>query len=208
MDNPSNFTWPALLAKELGYIYSCHAQGGIGNMAISYNVLKRYATSHFKNRNFYVINWTWIERFDYMNTDLDNKGNIWETIHATHQNKLSHFFYKHIDNQVWNLLRNLQIIHSTIEFLKDHDCDFFMTCLDDNLLGKNYAMQFTDAISTLQSCIRPYINTIENKNFYSWSVEKTFPMGPNGHPLEQAHAHAAEYWLKKIKHQLRFEDLT
>jgi len=198
----SNKTWTALCAKDLGLIYQCLAKGGWGNQAISHEIFRKYSESQYKNKNFYVINWAWIERFDYIDID----SNDWKTVHPRHENLLSHFFYRHIDNQNWNLIRNLQIIYSTIKFLESQGCDFFMTCIDDNLFGENYSNNHASTILTLQSLVKPYIHTIEDKNFYSWSMEKKFPNGPNGHPLEQAHAAASEYWLKKIKHQLHFED--
>lgn len=202
LETHSNHTWPALCARELGMLYYCMAVGSIGNQSIAARVISEYSSSRFKNRNFYVINWSWIERFDY----LDQESNHWKTIYPRHEGKLSHFFYKHIDNHTWNLIRNLQIIHSTIKFLESQNCDFFMTCLDDSLFGKEYSLEHAATISTLQSLIRPYINTIEGKNFYTWSLEKGFPIGSQGHPLEEAHQSAASHWIEKIRCQLRLEE--
>ena len=198
----SNNTWPALCSQKLGLAYKCFAQGGVGNQFISTQVLEQYAQSRYKNRNFFVINWTWIERFDYIDADT----NFWKTVHPQHDKLISHFYYRNIDSEIWNLIRNLQTIHSTIKFLESQDCDFFMTCIDDKIFCKDYPINFTALISTLQSIVRPYIQTIDDENFYSWSVNKKFPIGSGGHPLEQAHAAAAEHWLKKIKHQLHFAD--
>lgn len=198
----SNHTWPALIAKELGCQYQCYAQGGVGNQRISLDVVSKYSHSTFKNRNLYVINWTWIERFDYYDIDC----HVWRTIYPRAQGKLSHFFYKHLDHHAWNLLRNLQMIHSTIQVLRAHDCDFFMTCIDNSLLGTNYAEEFTPAIADLQDLVRPYINKIEETDFLTWCEKRQFDIGPGGHPLEEAHAAAAEHWSRKIKHQLRVVD--
>jgi len=198
----SNHTWPALIGNKLGCFdhYGCHAEGGRGNQHISYNVFRAYARSWYKNRNFFIINWTWIERFDYL---ADNSID-WHTLHPRDDDNLSHFFYKNIDNQCWNLIRNLQIIYATIQFLESHACKFFMTCIDDNLLSTNYHLEFAGCIATLQSLVRPYINHIENKNFLDWSKDKNFTLGPGGHPLEEAHQAAADYLIDVIKHQLHF----
>jgi hypothetical protein len=193
-------TWTALCAKDLGVEYRCLARGGVGNQFISSSVFLKYTSSIRKYRNFYVVNWTWIDRFDYIDIDT----NIWRTIHPQHHNKLSHFFYKHIDNVAWNLMRNLQIIYATIQFLEANDCDFFMTCQDETLFTKDYAIDHTPMISTLQSFIKPYMNYIENQNFLDWSKDKGFPIGPGGHPLEEAHAAAAPFYLDKIRSRLRF----
>jgi len=202
INNYSRKTWPSLVANKLGLSYDCYAYGGTGNQQIAYHVVDIFSKSIYKNRNLYVINWTWIERFDYIDIDSDR----WQTIHPRHENLLAHFFYKHVDHHAWNLIRNLQIIYSTIQFLRTHDCNFFMTSIDDNLLDKNYPMEWTSTISTLQSLVRPYINLIENKNFYAWSKDKKFSFAPGGHPLEDAHSAAADYWFDKVKSQLYFED--
>jgi hypothetical protein len=65
-NSPSQYTWPALMAKDFDLLYGCKAVGGQGNMLISNQVIELYEKSHFKNQNFYVINWTWFERFDYL----------------------------------------------------------------------------------------------------------------------------------------------
>ena len=202
VDSFSRNTWPALIAQKIGCQYHCFGQGGSGNLQISSGVLQKYSSSSYKNRNFYIINWTWMDRFDYVDID----SGLWKTINPRHENQLSHFFYKHLDSHPWNILRNLQMIYCTIKFLESNACEFFMTCLDNDLLNKNYDMQFTPLISDLQNIVRPYIHMIEDADFYTWSVEKKFSLGPDGHPLEDAHAAAAEYWWPYVRRQLRFED--
>lgn len=202
VDSYSHYTWPALIAQKIDCQYQCLAMGGSGNLQISSSVLEKYSRSIYKNRNFYVINWTWMDRFDY----IDLNSGSWKTIHPRHENKLSHFFYRHLDSHPWNMIRSLQMIYSIIKFLESHDCGFFMTCLDNDLLSKNYDVQYAPVISDLQNLVRPYIHTIEGTDFYTWSVRKKFAQGPDGHPLEAAHAAAAEYWWPYVRRQLRFED--
>ena len=49
-------TWPAHMAKHLGYQYGCLAKGGIGNFQILQRVLDHI---NFTNNDLFVIAWTW-----------------------------------------------------------------------------------------------------------------------------------------------------
>jgi len=201
-EHASQSTWPALMAKEFSLLYGCEAVGGTGNMFISNQVLEFYEESRFKNRNFYVINWTWFERFDY----IDIHSNRWHTIHPRHNNLESHFFYKHIDSEIWNIVRNMHTILSTIHFLQSHNVGFFMTCLDDLVWAKNYDVRYTLLINALQRQVQPYIHRFDKKNFYQWAKDKKFPMGASGHPLEEAHRQAASLLHKDFKIELLKND--
>lgn len=194
LDQPSPSTWPGLMADNLGLLYQCHAQGGQGNQKISSDVIHHYSRSFFKNRNFYVINWSWFERFDYIEVET----NQWATTHPRHHGKIDHFFYRNIDSQEWNLLRNLTVIAGTIHFLQAHCCDFFMTCLDDMIFTRDYHIDRTPEISALQDLVRPHIHLIDGQGFYTWAKDNGYMMGVTGHPLESAHIDAFKYYRNKI----------
>ena len=81
---------------------------------------------NFRQDTFVIVNWTWFERFDYIELQTDH----WTTTHPRHEDKLNHYFYQNLDNDIWNVHRNLQQIHSTICLLKQNKIDFIMTCLD------------------------------------------------------------------------------
>ena len=75
----SNFTWPALIAQQLGTKYICRAQGGIGNFIILRRILENISMDRGQNA-FYIISWTWIDRFDYLVENTDPKLNEqWHT---------------------------------------------------------------------------------------------------------------------------------
>ena len=176
----STSTWPALIAKNIDTKYECYALGGKGNQWISCILLSYLEKLH---DCLVIVNWSWFERFDYW--DVDN--NSWKTIHPRHENQLSHFFYKHIDSEYWNLHRNLQQIYSTICLLQQNKIDFIMTCIDPMLYMKN-----ADAIH-LQNQTNHYIINFWGYTFLEWSIHKGFPIGSCGHPLEKAHVEAANY---------------
>ena len=185
-------TWPALIAKSLNCDYNCYAIGGKGNQWISWQV-----AAQVKQDTLYIVNWSWFERFDYIDLVTDK----WRTTHPRHEENLDHYFYRNLDSDIWNLHRNLQQIHSTISLLKQNNINFIMTCLDPH-----YSFAYCDlrppeikrstwinAILNLQKQILPHIVDFEGLSFLEWSKQNSFKLGPNGHPLEEAHAEAAKY---------------
>lgn len=191
----SENTWPGLLAEKERVRYRCYATGGIGNQQIAYRVIREYNISKNKERNFYIINWTWIERFDYINTITDD----WSVIHPRHDDKVSHFFYKNLDSQAWNMVRNLQIIWSTISFLKEHRCRFLMTMLDETIWAEEYPSKHVSIISPLQNLVRPYITDFNGQTFLDWSDSNGFARGKTDHPLEDAHKEASILMYPEFK---------
>jgi len=194
----SKNTWPALIAKSLNADYKCRAVGGIGNQQISFKT-----SGTFNSDSLYIVNWTWFERFDYINPVTDH----WETTHPRHENKLDHYFYRNLDSELWNLFRNLQQMHSIIFLLKQHNIDFIMTCLDSMYNNKIKDLRYDssiyktfDAVITqLQEQVLPYIIDFNGMGFLDWAKHNNYQFGPNGHPLEEAHAAAAEYIQERIK---------
>ena len=185
----STSVWPALLAKSSDVKYQSYALGGAGNQWISF-----YANCRAKQDALHVINWTWFERFDY----VDPANNSWRTTHPRHEDKLNHYFYRNIDSDIWNLLRNLQIMHSTIQLLKQNNLQFIMTCLDRRYQSNaenetSGDVEWMSAILRLRHLVSPYIVDFEGMSFLEWSKYKQYPLGPNGHPLEKAHIEAAKY---------------
>ena len=84
----SHLTWPALLSKKLGHDYECFARPGSGNLQIAERILNE---CNSKDSNFFIINWTWIDRFDY-NERPDDVWQPWGTLHPM-QKDLIHETY-------------------------------------------------------------------------------------------------------------------
>lgn len=181
----SESTWPALVAKQLSADYDCIAVGGKGNQWISYRVSQ--ALRKLKDC-LVIINWSWFERFDY----IDIAAGQWAVTHPRHEHKLDNYFYKHLDSEQWNCHRNLQQIHSTINLLRNNKTHFIMTCLDP-MLHLHY-----DETASLYSQVKDFIVDFSDYTFLEWAKHKNFAIGPNGHPLEKAHAEAAKYINMKI----------
>jgi len=193
----SSSTWPALVAQHLGADYECIATGGRGNQWISWQVSR---ILHRLRQPLLIINWSWFERFDYV--EVDKGLDTWHTTHPRHEDKLNHYFYKNIDNELWNVHRNLQQIHSTISLLQQNKIDFIMTCPEkvslEDILDKSTLIQkrysdWQDSIKALQKQTSHYIVNFYGYTFLEWTELKNFDIGPGGHPLEKAHIEAAKY---------------
>ena len=192
----SNQTWPAIIANILGIEYDCRSCGGRGNQWIS-NQVNRFID--FKNNCLFIVNWTYFGRFDFL--DHEDK---WSTICPGSANtRLERDYYKNFDNDIWNLNRNLQIIHSVLCLLKENKIDFIFTCQDsavkdtiDTLRCKNISSNHNHwqrSISTLSKPVVSNLTEFDNNTFTEWSISNGFKLGPHGHPLEKAHAEAAKY---------------
>ena len=198
--NYSKMTWPALVASDLNCEYACAAIGGKGNQWISYQTA--ICIQEYQSMNsLFIVNWSWFERFDYVNID----NNEWLTTHPRHENKLDHYFYRNLDSELWNVHRNLQQIHSTVALLRQHNIDFIMTCLDP-LYNLNFASDRDSQCSWIKGlrkatsslAVSREITHFDNSSFLDWSRQSGFQCGPNGHPLEAAHAAAAKYIQRTV----------
>ena len=197
----SKLTWPSLFAQEKQVQYNPRARGGVGNQWISWRVV-----AGTKPKQLLIINWTFFERFDYVSPQTD----YWEHTHPHEKDKINHYFYRNIDSDIWNIYRNLQIIYSTICFLKHNEINFIMTCIDpqydvpfntlrarnnwlkDNRDGTEF-LTWEKAITKLQLEVKPYITMFDSMTFLDWSKHNNFEIGSAGHPLEKAHREAAKY---------------
>lgn len=186
---PSKFTWPALLAQQLELGYSCYARGGSGNLQILEAVLNHAATNE---RDLFVIGWTWIDRFDYVDRDVGDQVK-WCTIRPTSDDKTSDYYFRNIHSQYRDKLSSLIYIQTAIDVLTQKNIPFVMTCMDEIIFEKKW--HATPTITDLQSRIEPCISTFDGNNFLGWSRDNGFEISATWHPLEAAHASAAELML-------------
>jgi hypothetical protein len=195
----SNLTWPAILSSQLGYNYQCYARPGAGNLAISDIIL-----NHLDNNSLYVIGWTWIDRFDYNDSPINNfKSGIiwknWKTLRPSIESDLAKTYYQGLHSEYRDKLTSLLSIKTVIDVLKQKELPFIMTYMDELLFDRTY--NTTPAIVTLQDYIKPYMTTFEGKTFLAWSRSHGYPESAGWHPLEQAHAAAAEIMWRTFDKQ-------
>ena len=198
---PSNFTWPAHLARHLNYDYQCYARPGSGNLQIAERVLS-HATD--VDNSMFVVGWTWIDRFDYTNSVISNspqasKWTNWRTIMPVDKTELAKTYYRGLHTEYRDKLTTLMSIRLVIDTLKQKNIPFLMTYIDDLIFDQQW--HITPAVTDLQEYILPYMTAFDNLNFVAWSKKNGYPITKIGHPLEEAHAAAGDYIIKVFDKQ-------
>ena len=193
MATPSNFTWPALLAKHHGFDYHCYARGGAGNLQILEKLLIHLTDTE---PAVYVIGWSWIDRFDYVIEDstkqceLGKSIKTWKTIMPVDTDSLAETYYKHLHSEYRDKLTTLIYVKTAINALKASNNKFIMTYMDNLLFDQRWHM--TPAVNELQRYCEPYMTRFDNRSFLEYAKEKGFEISQTQHPLEAAHSSAFE----------------
>ena len=197
----SNHTWPAYLAQHFGFDYECQARPGSGNLQIAERVLSSLTEL---DSSFYVIGWTWIDRFDYTNSNVSNdpiqsKWKNWRTLMPVDTTDLAKTYYRGLHSEYRDKLCSLMYIKLVIDTLQQQGKSFLMTYQDDLLLDAGW--NCTPAVLELQNFVKPHMSTFDGKTFYHWSKNQGYEISPTLHPLEQAHRAAADYIIKLFDKQ-------
>lgn len=201
LDGSSQITWPALIAKAIDMPYCCRAIGGCGNLAIA-NRAGFWADTF--SYDLMIINWTFIDRFDYRDpTELqfNDDGLGFLTCRPSNNDEISDFYFRHLHSEYRDKLTALMYIKTTIDHLRSKQVRFVMTAIDDLLWCQQW--HAPALIRYLQQEIRPYIHDFEGRNFLAWAKHRGFQISSNNHPLEEAHAAAAELMLPVVQKLLK-----
>lgn len=195
----STRTWPALVAQALDLEYECHARGGVGNRFISDNTI-----AYSNHTSLSIVNWTWIDRFDYIEFDDEGVNHI-RTLRPSDTSPAAEFYYKNLHDQQTDKFQTLSLAWSTINWLRHQKIPYVMTILDQLLLEDKWGVAKgtrykRPAISNLQECVSRDLSWFpENQTFLEWSRDNNYPESDTWHPLEEAHARAAEIMLPVAK---------
>jgi hypothetical protein len=190
----SKLTWPAHLARHLNYDYLCYARPGAGNLQIAEQVLTHLATNE---QALFIINWTFIDRFDYCNLTNPNKwpgAMPWSTIMPIDETDIAKTYYKELHSEIRDKLTTLMSIKLVLDTLKQKNCPFIMTYMDDLIFDQRW--HTTPAITDMQDYILPHMTTFNGLNLQQWTKKNGYPITSIGHPLEEAHAAAGELMIK------------
>ena len=189
---PSKLSWPALIAKNMSAEYKCFATPGCGNLQIANSVYEQLA--HDKDSDvFYIIGWTWQERFDYQNS-LDF---AWQTICPARTDQVAAHYYKNIHSEPRDKLTTLIAMSNTIQLLKNANVPYIMTNIDGLLFDKTW--HATNGVQLLQNIVEPVITTFDGRDFLSWARNLGLPISERNHPLAVAHLAAAEIMIDQVK---------
>ncbi len=190
---PSQFTWPALIAQKLGYDYQCRAKGGAGNLFILDRILQNTVDCRDE---IFLINWTYIDRFDYGGSIPTVRGG-WESITPTQTTPEAEFYYRHFHSEFRDKLTSLIHIKTAVDLLLSRKIPFVMTNMDTLLLSTEH--NCPTYVHDLQQAVAPYIHTFEGQDFLNWSHDQGFEISATKHPLESAHAAAADVMLPVVQ---------
>jgi len=197
---PSQLTWPALIAKRLGFEYATNAHGGGGNLQIMDRVMN---WTYYAPDCLIIVGWTFVDRFDYSDPNgcHYNKGvDDYRTLSPVQTTDMAKNYYRDFHSEYRDKLTSLLYMKTAIDVLRTRNCRFIMTALDDTLWETRYHAPPT--VIELQNYVRPYISDFEGKNFIAWSRDRGFEISPTLHPLEPAHAAAADLMWSHVEHVL------
>jgi hypothetical protein len=184
----SNLAWPALVAERLGLEYQCLAAAGVGNSYIQHQVL-----NHLKLEPcIYIINWTWIDRFDYVNC----YDNTWQSLMPSESNPHASYYYKHLHSQYRDKFTSLTAIKTVRDALRSQRQRFIMTYMDSLLFETEWHSDA--AVEFLQQDITYDLHTFNGHTFLDWSRLQGYAESDTWHPLEAAHSAAADYAMQNL----------
>lgn len=192
---PSHSTWPALLAKYLDLQYECYAQAGAGNLYIAEQVLAQ-AT---REPALFVINWTYIDRFDYIHPST----NDWATIRPSQTDRVSDTYYRQFQSEYRDKLTTLMGMKLCMDTLTQQNIPFIISYLDP--LTFDQAWHTSPAVTALQTALEPRMFEFDHMNFVEYAKQKGHPSSALDHVLESGHKACADYviaWYKQNKDAL------
>jgi len=182
---PSKHSWPALLADYLGMPYQCLASPGCGNLQIAEQILNHVG----QEQAFFVINWTYIDRFDYANPN----NNKWSTIRPGAQESLVEHYYRDLHSQYRDKLVTLMYIKLCVDAMLAAGHEFRMTYMDDLILETQWHV--SPAVLSLQKHILPHLQQFDQRNMLEYARDRGHACGSQSHPLESAHKDLFQYAL-------------
>jgi len=195
---PSQYTWPAHVARHINQSYECYARPGAGNLQILEQVLNQVGVSC--DQDLFVIGWTWIDRFDYYTSDHPGQRTPWSTIMPIDQTKLAQTYYRELHSEYRDKLTNLIYIKLAIDLLTQKKIPYIMTYMDKLLFDQRW--HITPAVTDLQAHVQPHMTEFAGKSFLDWSRNHSYPVSEQWHPLEQAHDAAGKYIINQCFAQL------
>ena len=113
--HPSKFTYPSLISKKLNLDYYCTALPAQGNKVIADDVIRSVAQRG--SDVFYLINWSWIDRFEYLGEAKVGRAIGWESILPDARDRNSTYYYKNFYSDIDAKLSNLMYIKSALDCL-------------------------------------------------------------------------------------------
>lgn len=186
-------TWPGLFAKNQKLEYQCLAQAGHTSQFVLRTLFNVLTTE--TDRCFFVIHWPSAMRFEYVDRDRD----VWVQINPnsvingnSYSEDVQNLYYKHMNSLLGDKWNNLLMMWTAIQALEQTKHCYSMTAVDNFLFATDF--HNPSYVEFLQKTCKNKINLFEGMTFLQWSDHHGFARGPHGHPLEDAHQFAFEYF--------------
>jgi hypothetical protein len=220
LKNPNKSAWPARLAEKLSASIDNNAINGGTNTRTVYQTIKNTQ----ENYDLYLISWTTYSRFTFYKSDNNFETNFNTNLkHSLYGNEKFYCnwgnnLYKYWYNELFAFKLWLQQIIQLQQILKDKK--YLMLNTMENNLSKwltpkesfvnsvkdliNFDSMNDEQIFDEYKEIQYYISLIDFSKFYRWNefcIEKLcgqFPVGPEGHILEDGHEYLANLIYKHV----------
>ena len=186
-------TWPALFARHCNLKYQCLAQPGHTSQFVLRTLFDTLRTE--TDPCFFVIHWPSAMRFEYVDRDCD----AWIQINPNavlngnqYSTDVQKLYYQHVNSLLGDKWNNLLMIYSAVQALTQTSHCWSMTAVDDFLFATDF--HNPGYVEFLQQQCQDHVRWFNGMTFLQWSDHHQFTRGPGGHPLEQAHQHAFEYF--------------
>jgi hypothetical protein len=144
----------------------------------------------------FIIGWTWIDRFDYIDEIAQCSSHPWKTVLPGDDTAASGVYFKNFHTQFRDKLVTLNYIKSAIDTLKQKNYPFIMTYMDDLIFETKW--HCNPAITDMQDYVRPYLSNFNGMSMLDWSRKCGYRISKDWHPLEQAHAAAGQHVVNNL----------
>ena len=218
----SRQTFTSLLAKDNNYQYLCAAYPGYSNSGIARTIINTCETTD--GNKFVLVCWSFVNRYEFRFTyDTMPATSPWMNIHTgntdfrndvANRDQLSKFvtaYSKHVGmgeyNEIYVTLKEILFLQ---QYLKQKNIPYLFTTVDNRYYQhENYNRNKDLTLDALYNNIdwnnwyffppgTAVNETVAPRGFYQWAVENRYSIGPQGHPLEQAHHDATELIKEKF----------
>lgn len=194
LPDPATQSWPALLAKQLGYDLVNRGRPGCGNSYIVKTAIKEIP---ILKPDLVIVAWTSCGRMEF--ADNNSVYDIWPGCNRRfeqpypYRDTLIKYItaYNNEIHQYRNWLRSMILLQ---DFLKLRNINYkFVSAFDSHALNEKY-----------MNHSREYVSLIDTTNFIGWPsdgmVEWAYgcDVGPRDHPLEEGHLKISEAILNSL----------
>jgi hypothetical protein len=188
-------TWPARIADRLGLEHQNHGLEGAGNLRIMESIL-----THADSADVCVVNWTWIDRFDFVTVDNEQ----WHSMVPSDTHSRADFYYRNLHSQYRDMLTNLVYVKTALDHLDRMGVEYLMTYMDGLMFETVYDSWHNGrAVAGLQQQLHAHMTLFDGLTFLEWSRANHYPESALWHPLDEAHSQAAELMLPHVQSLLK-----